>query len=312
MELVSVLISMYRPDPVFLEKQLRSLEEQDYPEIEVIIRDDDPATEFQTKVLEEIFRTKKYRYLAGEENLGYARSFERLTEMARGTYLAYCDQDDIWRKDKISKCVRALEEEGAVLASSDRAIIDGTDAVVNPSYRANHQDVCDQWRTGDAITSRAVFTTYAIGMSIVVRSDVAKRLLPFPEDTAHDKWVTAGASVFGKVVFLEEPLVLYRRHGANVSGIFKSIASKEEYYKKRVDYSYRLAMEFIKRFPELPEKERREIQDFARARKTRDIRKMYAMRDMAPVIIKFEIVLKLVPGWMFGLGLSLLRKRAKK
>lgn len=310
MNLVSVLISMYRPNLVFLEKQLKSLEEQDYDNIEVIIRDDDPSSEFQTQILDDIFVKKKYIYLKGEKNLGYARSFERLTEMAEGEYLAYCDQDDIWRKDKISKCVNALEKEGGVLVSSDRTIIDGNDQVVESSYREHHHDVCDQWKTGDRITSCAVFTTYAIGMNIVVRADVAKKLLPFPEDTAHDKWVTAGASVFGKVVFIEESLVSYRRHGANVSGILRSVSSKEEYYRKRVDYSYGLAMEFVKRFPEIPDAERKKIVDFAMARKEKNILRMYAMREMAPVIIKFEILIRLVPGWMFRMGLQLLRKRA--
>lgn len=309
MELVSVLISMYRPNLVFLEKQLRSLEEQDYEKMEVILRDDDPESEFQTDILKHIFTKKKYTYIRGEKNLGYARSFEYLTETAQGTYLAYCDQDDIWRKDKISRCVKALEQEKAVLVTSDRAIIDGEDQVLEKAYREGHHDVCDCWKTGDNITACAIFTTYAIGMNIVVCSDIAKRLLPFPKNTAHDKWVTAGASIFGKVVFLEDSLVSYRRHGKNVSGVLRSVASKEDYYRKRVDYSYWLAMEFIKRFPEIPEAEKKQIRDFADARKKRNIRRMFAMRKMAPLIIRFEILLRFVPGWMFRMGLQVLEKR---
>lgn len=309
MDLVSVLVSMYRPNPVFLEKQLQSLEEQDYNNLEVLIRDDDPTSDFDTETLERIFKKKKYTYVKGKENLGYAKSFEQLTEMAQGVYLAYCDQDDIWRKDKISRCVKALEEEGSVLVSSDRAIIDGKDRIIERSYRENHHDLCDRWRTGDTITSYAVFTTFAIGMNIVVRSDIAKRLLPFPNETAHDKWVTAGASLFGKVVFIEDSLVFYRRHGGNVSGSLRDISSKEAYYRQRVDYSYGLAMEFVKRFPELSEEERKKIVDFATARKDRNIFRMYAMREMAPKIIKFEILLRFVPGWVFRMGLRLLKKR---
>jgi glycosyltransferase involved in cell wall biosynthesis len=299
---------MYRPDPIYLEKQLRSLEGQDYDEIEVLIRDDDPASEFQTDVLEKIFQKKKYRYIKGTENLGYGGSFERLTELAEGTYLAYCDQDDIWRKDKISCCVKKLQE-GHVLVTSDRAIIDGEDHVVEASYRADHHDVCDTWKTGDSITARAIFTTFAIGMNIVVRSDVAKKLLPLPKNTAHDKWITAGASVYGSVAFIPDTLVSYRRHGANVSGVLKNMTCKQDYYAKRVDYNYGLAQEFVKRFPQIPVEEKKRIRDFAIARKRKKVGKMYAMRDMAPTIIKFEIMLKFVPEWAFRLGLRLLKKR---
>ena len=34
----------------------------------------------------------------------------------------------------------------------------------------------------------------------------------------HDQWIGLIATRLGRVVFLEEPLLFYRRHGGNVSG----------------------------------------------------------------------------------------------
>ncbi len=299
MELVSVIVSIYQPELDFFRKQLKSLDDQDYENLEILIRNDDPNSDFDPGVLQESIKKKKFEYIQGTKNLGYARSFENLVKRAQGSYVAFCDQDDIWLPDKISKCVEAIEKEHGVFVSTDRAIIDENDQVTEKSYREHHHNVCDTWKTGDHITPYAVFTTYAIGMSIVMKTEIAKALLPLPRDTAHDKWMTAGASVYGKVIFIEEPLVQYRRHSQNVSGIFHGLESKEDYYQKRVDYSYYLANAFLKRFPEISEEDRKMIQQFATARKKRQLCKMYSMRKMAPEIIRFEIVLKMMPGWAF-------------
>ena len=82
-----------------------------------------------------------------------------------------------------------------------------------------------------------MFTCYALGMTIVMRTDAAKRMLPFSGNTGHDKWVTMRAAAMGKVCYIEEVLQSYRRHGKNVSGIFYHLSSKEEYYTWRVDTS---------------------------------------------------------------------------
>ena len=299
MDLVSVVISIYNPEPGFFRKQLVSLEEQDYENLEVLIRDDNPNSDFDPEFLDKIFKKKKYSYIKGKKNLGYARSFENLTKRADGVYIAYCDQDDIWLPGKISRCVNAMEKENGIFATTDRSIIDENDRIVERSYRENHHNVCDTWKTGDHITPYAVFTTFAIGMSIVMKTEIAKALLPLPKDTAHDKWLTAGASVYGKLIFIDEPMVQYRRHSQNVSGVFHGLNSKNDYYLKRVDYSYYLAGEFLKRFPGISEEDKKVIEQFAEARKRRQAVKMYSMRKIAPEIIKFEIVLKFLPGWMF-------------
>ena len=44
--------------------------------------------------------------------------------------------------------------------------------------------------------------------------------LPFPPDIPmHDQWLGLLAELTGKVVFLDEVLMLYRRHGSNMSEI---------------------------------------------------------------------------------------------
>lgn len=311
MELVSVVVSIYHPNMNFLEKQIRSLDEQSYDNIEIIIWDDDPDSAFDKKFFEKLIKKHKYYYLKGKENIGYAKAFAHLTEIAKGQYIAYCDQDDIWLCDKIKKCVKALEEEKGVLVTADRAIIDENDTVLISSNREQQKDIANSWSTGEHITPEAVFTTCAIGMNIVMRTDIAQELLPIPENVAHDRWLVAGASVKGKLIFLDEVLVQYRRHTQNVSGIMRGIYNKRDYLKKRVEKSYMLAKEFINRFPELSKEDKKIISEFSEARYKQNIFQMLKYRKISPDVIKFEIFLSVTPDFLVKKAIAIMKKRIK-
>lgn len=311
MKLVNIVMSIYNPDIKFLKKQIKSIDNQDYDNIELIIWDDNPDSTFPDSILNDMIKKHRHKYIKGSKNLGYAKAFEYLTEIAEGEYIAYCDQDDIWMENKISRCVEEIEKEDAVLVTADRAIIDENDCTIISSCRHQKKNVCNSWNTGDNITSLAVFNTCAIGMNIFMRTDIAKQILPLPKETAHDKWLTAGASIKGKVVFIDEVLVEYRRHGKNVSGILNGIKKKEDYYCDRVDYSYYLAKEFIQRFPELSKKDKEIIMKFANARKQKKIFQIYKYRHLSPDVAKFEILLKFIPAPFFSLGLIFFQKLKK-
>ncbi|MCH1982179.1 glycosyltransferase [Ruminococcus sp. OA3] len=294
---VSVLMSVYRPDLSFLRQQLLSIEAQDYPDTELIVWDDCPGEDI-TGILGEILLKTPYTYHRCSENLGYIRAFETLAEMASGEYLAFCDQDDVWDASKLSRCTEVLEQKRAVLVTSDRRIIDEENRVVTESVRSASRHPYERWSTGDDISCNAVFTCYALGMTIVMRTDAAKRMLPFSRNTGHDKWVTMCAAAMGSVCYIEEVLQSYRRHGKNVSGIFYHLASKEEYYTWRVETSCAVVRELLERFPDHPRRE--QILAFSRARKRRKTVQLWKYRRTAPAVAMFEIMLKWIPSGVFA------------
>lgn len=311
MKLVNILLSIYNPEMVYLEKQLKSLDTQDYANIEIIIWDDNPNSTFDNSILNQWITNHRFNYIKCEENLGYAKAFEHLVKIASGEYVAFCDQDDIWMKDKISKCVDALEKEKGVLVTADRAVINENDEIVIQSMRKERATIANNWNTGEKISAKAVFNTLAIGMNIVMRASVAKKLLPFPDLYAHDHWVVAGASVLGKTIYLEDVLVQYRRHKNNVSGFLNDVATKEDYYSKRVDLSYKQAMIFLQRFPEINKEEKYKIDEFAKARKKKNIREIYKYRYLAPGIAKCELMLCFIPDAVFQRVLRIFKKKQR-
>lgn len=247
-ELVSIVMSIYNPKADYIIKQLDSINEQDYTNIEVIIWDDNPMSDFDENILQMHIKKYPYRYEKAIKNLGYVKAFEKLTTLAKGEYIAFCDQDDIWLRSKISKMVDELRKDDVVLVTSDRALIDENDKIFVKSVRHEKGTIGDKWNTDDDILEIAVFTTCSIGMNTMMKTDIAKELLPIPKEAAHDKWFAAGACTKGKVVFIDEILALYRRHGKNVTGTLVDINSKKDYYEQRVKMQEEFSKEFLNRF----------------------------------------------------------------
>ena len=308
-ELVSVLISLYRPNETYLREQLLSIAHQTYDNVELVVYNDDPSDCDRSKWVRKLMGpSATVRYYHGDKNLGYAKAFERLVSLARGAYIALCDQDDVWLPSRLERGVEELER-GYALAVCDRAIIDGQGHVVEESYRHAHPNEPEcSWNSGDDITVRAAFSCYAIGMATMLRANVAKALVPFPKGTAHDFWLALGASELGQMAFIDEPLVQYRRHGNNASSLFSGIKSKEDWYERRVRPKYGLAQRFRELFPGSQHCE--QIMAFAQARLDRSVRGLFRCRHINARIAWFEIALRLAPERLVRLGVRVLRNRA--
>lgn len=308
MEKVDIVLSIYNPDKTFLVKQLQSLNNQSWENIEIIIYDDCIKNRCDTSIFEEVLTEKKWRMLPYKDvNLQYTKAFEELVRQTDGEYVAFCDQDDIWDRKKIEKCVKVLKEDNTDLVATDRSLIDKDDKITCPSVRHYHPKPENSWNTYDDIGKYNFFVTYAVGMSMVMRGDFVRSVVPFSKYTGHDKWVLACASACNGVSFLDEVLVSYRRHGNNVSGVLRGISSKKEYVEKRAVPHLNLIKDFIERFPNYSGAY--EALDFAEARVSHDIIKLFKYRYLARDMAKFEIALAIIPNFLFKYIIQALQKR---
>lgn len=296
-ELVSTVMSLYKPDEGYLAEQLDTIDAQDYSDMEVVVYNDCPEDEDRSVFCLSHCRRHPVRYFHGTENLGYVKAFEKLVGLAKGDFIAFSDQDDRWLPGRISEGIKPLKE-GCLLSVCDRMVIDGEGRVEVESWRSSHpKDPETNWNTGDHFVPQAVFTCYAIGMAIMVRSDVARCLTPFPICTGHDKWLVLGANAMGDCAFIDKALVQYRRHGTNVTGKLSGITCKADWHRTRVRDSCELARTFAERFPSSPDLP--SIISFAQAREDGDVAGMWRYRYLAPKVAEFEILTKHMPNWIF-------------
>lgn len=300
---VSIVMSVYRPNAQFLREQLMSLNAQTYDNLELIVWNDCPEQPLDEALFAECITAFAYRLIDEHVNLGYARAFERLASLADGAYISFCDQDDIWEADKIRLCVEAMEEQNAVVAACGLVTMDEFGQIHPDRKLANADWDCSTWSTGDDIAPRAVFVCYSPGMAIVARTEAVQRFIPFPKGVAHDRWLMAALSAYGKAVHLKQPLVRYRRYGSNETGTLTKIESKRDYYRLRADNTAFIAS-FAAHFPDYPALER--IRACNAARMSGNPFRIFRYRDLIPDLYRYEVLLALCPGFVFRMLKSFL------
>ena len=295
-EKVSILLSVYKPNEVFLTKQLLSLNNQTYDNLELIVWNDCPQCSIDIKIFNECITNFPFRIVDEHINLGYAKAFEKLVTLADGKYVCFCDQDDIWEEEKVELCVSALKAENGTVAVCDKSIIDENDKICVESVRKQSRWKSLIWSTGDDITSRSIFTCYATGMSIHAKKSEIEKFIPFANGFAHDHWLMAVLSADGKAVYVERPLVQYRRYGKNVTGVLSGVHCKRDYYNSRCNLTGFIG-EFEKYFPNF--KELPEIKKCNSARMSKNPFRLIRYRRFIPDIFIYEFFLGFCPDFVF-------------
>lgn len=117
--LVSIIIATYRRDKS-LENALKSLLSQTYNNIEIIVVDDNSDFIWNEKVRRIITEINHpIKYIQNKENKGSAETRNIGINVARGEYITFLDDDDIYLQDKIKNQV-----EHMIIEKSDFSITD--------------------------------------------------------------------------------------------------------------------------------------------------------------------------------------------
>ncbi len=199
----------------FLAEQLDSLASQQDVAVELFVRDDG-STDTTLAVLERYSRLwPRLRDPIRGDRLGPAGSFlELLTSVpADFDYYAFCDQDDVWAPDKLSRAASRLangiDDQPALYCSRVRF----ADESLTPLGLSR----LDR----DVRFEHLLFENIAFGNTTVLNP--AARLavvgrLPQTGVIMHDWWCALVASAIGVVIYDEQPSVTYRQHSTNHLG----------------------------------------------------------------------------------------------
>ncbi len=209
---VQVLLSTYNGE-TYLGALMESLLAQDYCPLEILVRDDG-SRDGTPSMLREYAGTRPNIRVVFGENLGLTRSFFSLLDLSSPTadYFALCDQDDVWRADKVARAVGRLRQCPGPMPALYCSRLAVVDEALNPlGYSAVPQRGLS---FRNALVQTAVF-----GCTAVMNRAARDLLLRgFPSGVRlHDWWIYLVVSAFGDVLYDDEPTVYYRRHRSNAS-----------------------------------------------------------------------------------------------
>lgn len=300
--LVSILMAVYKPNEKWLCEQLSSLNGQTYPELELVIYDDCPDCPLDEAVVREHITAFPYRIIRGEKNLGSNKSFERLTIEGRGKYFSYCDQDDVWHSDKIERMTQVLENTGCALVCSDLAIVDGNGKRIADSITAVRRR--HVFHEGTGLADSLLIRNFVTGCAMMIRADIAKSALPFVDTLVHDHWLAIIAALNGSIEVIRAPLIDYRQHSNNQTGVLKGITTKQDYYDARINNTDRRLADYKARLNGCGNigQAIAELEQFNEARKRyfyshkiSDLRVMIKYRKFAKPEVMIEAIMPFVP-----------------
>tara|TARA_B100000035_G_scaffold290736_1_gene278071 strand:- start:8238 stop:9011 length:774 start_codon:yes stop_codon:yes gene_type:complete len=121
--LVSVVIPYYKKK-FYFEKTINSIIGQSYKKFEIILIYDDSNLD-ELNFLKKIKKKfKKIKLIINKKNLGPGLSRNKGILLSRGTYIAFCDADDIWKKNKLSLQIKFMEKYNLNFSHTNYFVID--------------------------------------------------------------------------------------------------------------------------------------------------------------------------------------------
>ncbi|MFC1628324.1 glycosyltransferase family 2 protein [Gemmatimonadota bacterium] len=215
--MICVLLSTYN-GVQYVSTLLDSLIAQECSDITILIRDDG-STDGTLEILNTYAGNSDFLDVLSGSNIGVNRSFYELLEHADelgAQYIAFCDQDDLWEADKISRALTLIEEkypERPAMYCSRLVISDeelneistSRPPLRGPSFR---NALVENIATGATM----VINRKAIELLKINRPD-------FDRIVMYDWWIYQAISAFGTVVFDDQSHILSRQHAGNVVGL---------------------------------------------------------------------------------------------
>jgi glycosyltransferase involved in cell wall biosynthesis len=210
----------------FLAEQLASLDRQTFTHWRLIASDDGSSD--RTKCILQAFKDShelgKIEIIDGPRR-GAAANFLFLAcqDNLASDYYAFCDQDDIWEADHLSRAIGILEQtrvSGPAVYGSRTRLIDETGREIGFSPRFSKLP-----------TFPSALVQSIAGGNTMVFNERARELLAFcGADVvvpSHDWWLYLATSACGGEVYYDScPSVRYRQHGRNVIGSNMGLAAR--------------------------------------------------------------------------------------
>lgn len=222
--LISIVVATYN-GAQYLDVQMQSLVKQTYPHLEIVVVDDG-SSDATRGILEKYQREYSFVHLHyNPTNLGYVKNFEKGCSLAKGAFIALCDQDDYWHREKVEKLYYTIGDHSMAFCNSTLCDENLESIGVTIADRVNSRPYYN-------CLEQAVFCRI-YGHATLITRELAEKATPFLTMIPHDWWLCYMATLLKGITYLPESLVKYRQHSANLLGaVGGKRRKKDKQYQK--------------------------------------------------------------------------------
>lgn len=223
--LVSGIITTYKREPDLVRRAAKSILNQTYSNIELVIVDDSPEDYvFRNEVEKAVSQLKgNIIYIKNPVNMGACESRNRGIQKSNGVILGFLDDDDEWHISKVENMISYFKDASVGLVYCGAISID------EKGYK---KAIITEWKSG-YIYNELLFYNFigSTSFPLVRRETIIKAGLfdtHLRSSQDHDMWLRV--SLISKVMYERKVLVNYYIHsGDQITKNKKAVLQGQEY-----------------------------------------------------------------------------------
>lgn len=233
--LVSVIIPAYNHQE-YVQETIKSIINQTYQNIELIVIDDGSKDSTWQKIVElqDVCKKRFARvHFETKENEGTCKTLNKLVSLAKGKYIYLIASDDISKPDAIKEEIEFLErypdyalvvgDSEFIDASGIKCYKDKNDSLVYDLNKARFKTYAEQLSYKNSKFKETNFGKYEtlylgnyIPNGYLIRKSIFDSIGQFtPEAPLEDWWLMLQISKYAKMKYINKILFSYRWHGKN-------------------------------------------------------------------------------------------------
>ena len=193
-----------------IESTINSFLGQSYNFINILICDDFSSDDSINKIV--AINNSQITLLKNKKNLGLSKTRKKLLSSVKTKYIAFIDQDDTWKHNKIEKQIELIEKENCAMCHTYYNFIIGslnTKKTIKSKSKIFYKDLLSGRLPGAS--------------TVLINSDFFSNLSSFCDDRYLDSkndyviWLDLFRNSDNYSICIEEPMMNYLFHGNNLS-----------------------------------------------------------------------------------------------
>jgi teichuronic acid biosynthesis glycosyltransferase TuaG len=137
MPLVSIIMPYYKKEP-YIENTIQSILNQSHTNFEILLINDDVENKNFIKAISNL--DQRIKLIHNDKNLGAGPSRNKGIKLSSGEYIAFCDCDDLWKKNKLEFQLNFMRQHNINFSFTSYDIIDQNNNFIKIRKAPNYVD----------------------------------------------------------------------------------------------------------------------------------------------------------------------------
>jgi len=222
--MIYIMLASYNGEK-YISEQIESLLSQTYQDWKLWIHDDN-SKDNTVEIIRHYGKQNPQKIFFIDDDFSSGGAKENFTYLLNNIddnfdYIMFCDQDDVWIKNRVELFVNRMEieeqknQELPLVIFSDLTVVDDRLNVISQSmvkFQKLNPNIANSF---SLLKCQNVIT----GCAMMLNKKALEKSLPIPSEAMmHDWWIGLITAKYGKNIFLDERTILYRQHGGNAVG----------------------------------------------------------------------------------------------